>query len=67
MNETENIQDEYIDVTIDNYDKSEEKDVVIDDLETVRFESVPEKKQTQTSTPIIDECSVFGWLFMCFT
>jgi hypothetical protein len=66
MNETENTQDEYIDVTIDNYDKSEEKDVVIDDLETIRFESVPEKKQTQTLTPIIDECSVFGWLFMCF-
>jgi hypothetical protein len=55
-----------IDVSIDNYDVNVEKDIVIDDLETIRFESVPEKRQTNNSLPVT-ECSIFDWIFSCFT
>ena len=59
-------ESDIIDVSIDNYEVNVEKDIVLDDLETIRFESVPEKRQSNVSLPIT-ECSLFGWMFMCFT
>lgn len=63
----ERTSDDMIDVRIDNYevDTNLENEIDMDDLETIRFESIPETKQKQ---PIpTNECSIFNWLFMCFT
>jgi hypothetical protein len=53
----------HIDVNID-------LDIDKDDLETIRFESIPERKQTTNSDPVtsfpVTSCSIFGWLFSCF-
>ncbi len=65
--ESEENNDVFIDVSIDNYDVIVENDIAIDDLETIRFESVPEKTQTPLPLPVTTECSLFGWMFMCFT
>jgi hypothetical protein len=68
--ESEQNGDILIDVSIDNYDTTMENDVIIDDLETIRFESVPEKRQDIvpiTECSPVSNCSIFGWLFECFT
>jgi hypothetical protein len=45
-----------IDLTTDN-----------DELETIRFESVPERKRTNTIIPIeTSDCISFSWIFSCF-
>ena len=74
MAKNENTSGEYIDVnidvsidvSIDNYDINLITDK--DDLETIRFESVPERKQTEKVSPISNsDCISFSWIFSCFT
>jgi hypothetical protein len=64
------ITNDLVDINLDiniaiNIDLDMNKDMDKDDLETIRFESVPERKQ---SNPIIhkEECNLFSWIFNCF-
>ena len=57
IKQKEELVDIDIDLTTDN-----------DELETIRFESVPERKRTNTIIPIeTSGCILFSWIFSCFS